>query len=718
MEKLVKLLIILLLLASVIQTSQIAHNEQLLIQNNKVNAQDQDITKSDPSDVYIEEYAQYERAVGNQRPIQILRGTISWFMLAGITVNFYLNTSDVIGEAKFWDPQFPNDPNRVSYQKYPDRFEITPQGQAFSYEIKAYYDPDEVDDTGFIVIFQTQTVNFPLSYDPQTQKAVYAYTDYTYTVLLPEGAGIVSYAPTDAKLFKKDGRFGLKWQYRHRAMDSKHDPFVGVITYAFDPIYLQFTEIIYQNKLKQQQLKQEEEQQRLQNLALVLLAIFSFLAALLAILLAYLIVKRKFKPKLDEAKHLPRKTAKDVEKTKTIRRKIATLLIITGIMLTLPYLSPAHAQSTIEPKDDRIVWKGQIELFKDGISIETVEMAIPVPQHQISVWVNTSQVISFQVFNKDGGELNYEKQPDRFIVYNPGNYLKYIIKQPYQVANNSGMLVYVNRFWLEFVNPNPPSNGIPYFPADIQYTVILPAGAIVYSASPSDKMKFVTANDGRKEIIFTDTNRQIDAFHDPFTLQVTFSFYDVLDAIENLNSQFEHFKVETQNQQQLIQSTARQLLLIAILAIITPILAFILAYWVFKKRYERILQELMEKTEEELLLEAPQINGLKQLKQLNEKEPWKAVLGTYKLLKYMLAIITHQPIDKFNFETAISTLKDLGYNIDYSHLEEVYYSLDSLANQIDPQNGIPMDEEDSIMMIQDTDELIQEIWKIYRRQKT
>ncbi len=710
-----------LILALVLITTSVAASVELLAnQLEESNPRlDQEIVRSTPSDVYIEEYAKYERAVGNERPKQYLRGLVSWFLLAGVSIEFYLNTSDIIGEPRIWDPEAPDDPSRVEFTIYPDRITITPSSQTFMYEIEAYYDPDVIGDTGFIVIFQTQTVNFPLNFDPENGTTIYAYTDYKYTVVLPEGAGIVSYGPTDAELFKEGDRYGLKWEYRHRAMDSKHDPFVGVITYAFDPIYLQFTEIVYQNR-KQQEIRQQQEQRlELQNLALVLLAIFSLIAALLAILLAYLIVKRQFKPKLEEARQLPRKTAKDVEKTRTMQRKIATFLAISIFILSSQlFMTSTLAQETIEPKDDRIIWAGVVELFKDGLSEETIQMALPLPQSRIVIWANTSQVRAFTPYDSSGAELNYEVFSDRFVVHNPGDYIMYRMTKPYEVYNNSGMLIYINRFWLEFANPNAQPDDIPYFPADITYAVVLPKGAIVYSASPSDLMKFERGEDGRKRITFRDELRQIDAFHDPFTLQVTFSFEDVLDAIENLNVEFEQFKVETLNQQELIQSTAQQLLLIALLAIITPILAFILAYWVFRKRFQRMLEEQQEKTEEELLLESPQIQILLELQKKPERQAWQAVKGVRDMLKHLLATISHQSLDRFDLDAALQELIELGYAVDIERIRETYNLLQPLVETIEHTKGTPMDEDEAARIIQDTDDLIQELWKIYRRQKS
>ena len=47
-------------------------------------------------------------------------------------------------------------------------------------------------------------------------------------------------------------RYSLFWEYKHRAMDSKHNPLIIAVTYSFDPIFLKFTMQVYQNQKENQ----------------------------------------------------------------------------------------------------------------------------------------------------------------------------------------------------------------------------------------------------------------------------------------------------------------------------------------------------------------------------------------------------------------------------------------------------------------------------------
>ncbi|MFV2015029.1 MAG: hypothetical protein ACC656_06355, partial [Candidatus Heimdallarchaeota archaeon] len=63
---------------------------------------DEPIIPSSPTNVFIIEEAEYDRAVGNDRPVVKFRGLIYWEQLGGSLLNFFVNTSDVI-EDQFWD---------------------------------------------------------------------------------------------------------------------------------------------------------------------------------------------------------------------------------------------------------------------------------------------------------------------------------------------------------------------------------------------------------------------------------------------------------------------------------------------------------------------------------------------------------------------------------------------------------------------------------------
>ncbi|MDH5646243.1 MAG: hypothetical protein OEZ01_09560, partial [Candidatus Heimdallarchaeota archaeon] len=252
--------------------------------NIEQNEQDEPIIPSTPTDVYIVEEATYDAPVGNNRPIVHLHSILYWEDLADITLFYFINTSDIISvqfrdyESKVEMPindkcddsfppsgNFENDfPAKGTLNDYCDRYWISPASRSFESFISAYYDPDIIEDTGFIVIFNSQSVDFELEVDGES---VYAKVDYRNKITLPEGAGIVSYAPIDEGVFPleyTDGRYSITWEYKHRAMDSKHDPLMIEVTYSFDEIWLAFTNQVYQNQLENQ--RRQEEENRLNQL--------------------------------------------------------------------------------------------------------------------------------------------------------------------------------------------------------------------------------------------------------------------------------------------------------------------------------------------------------------------------------------------------------------------------------------------------------------------
>lgn len=134
------------------------------------------IIPSDPSDVYIEEITEYDAPIGDSRPIVHLKGILFWERLSGKQLRYYINTSDVISKS-FWDhdtgvplTMSENCWNGFTYelaclQDIGDRYLIVPEFKSFEYEIYAYYNPDIIHDTGMIVIFNSQSVDFSLVVD-------------------------------------------------------------------------------------------------------------------------------------------------------------------------------------------------------------------------------------------------------------------------------------------------------------------------------------------------------------------------------------------------------------------------------------------------------------------------------------------------------------------------------------------------------------------------
>ncbi|MCK5305498.1 MAG: hypothetical protein KAJ72_09610, partial [Candidatus Heimdallarchaeota archaeon] len=182
---------------------------------------------------------------------------IYWAELEGGQLIIYGNTSDMY-QIEFWDG-IGNLTQDADYIIHLDRIEITIRTTELYYQIRSNYYPDYFLDTNFIVIFDTFWAQF--SYLTPEGEARYAPVNYHNKQLLPEGAGLVSYAPTDGATIVKEGNaFGIVWEYSERAMDPFHEPLTYEITYNFDPIYLQFTEQMFNNQ------QQQEEKDQIDNL--------------------------------------------------------------------------------------------------------------------------------------------------------------------------------------------------------------------------------------------------------------------------------------------------------------------------------------------------------------------------------------------------------------------------------------------------------------------
>ena len=599
---------------------------------------------SDPSNVCIVEGVQYEAPVGNNRPIATFWGYLYWEFIPDNTLSFFVNTTNLIEEPKIYDPDFPNDPSRVSYSisERGDFISITPKGKHFAYLIKAYYDPDVVGDTGFIVVFQSQVVNFPLPRS-NAEDAWYK-VDYSNTIILPKGAGIISYAPTEDSngpvVFDKVGedRFALHWEYRNRALDSKHDPLITEVTYSYDKIYLQFTELVYKNQIEQQQQQDEQNRLNLLKNAFRIISTLAIVVSILSVIVAYLLVRKRYDPLKQKAKELPRRQAVDVEREQQMRIEVRRMLL--GTMILFLVMAPSFMYSTYAQVQiqENIKWFGQYEIFKDNSIRETVRLDIPIPQSTMKIWVNTSAVWNVSITDENGVPIsNVQTFPDRFEISNPPLVIQYSFSYYFTPYENYGMLVYIDRFWLEYINPNAQSSESRFLLADIDYNVVLPADAIIYSASPSDLVKLSTDADGRKRVRFVDKNREIDAFHDAWETQVTYSFEDVLDALNDLNTQFTQRRVENKNINEIIKQNQDQILFFAILGLIAPLISFLIAYWTFRRRALKEIERLQQQQEEQIMVETDQINAFLATRNIDpEEQARNALLGFYYELVYRL----------------------------------------------------------------------------------
>ncbi|MHA1911876.1 MAG: hypothetical protein ACTSYA_09290 [Candidatus Kariarchaeaceae archaeon] len=620
------------------------------------------VETEDPMDVTLVEFDQF-----NADFTLLSRGRIEWQHLGGAGLHFFLNTSQIIDHQQaFWDPVTGNNYTEVSpdsslansegyFYTLSDRFVVNVMSTGrLAYRTFSHYIPDEVGNTGFFVVFGTNIVNF--QYQLITGELEFAKVDIDKTIILPKGAGIVSYAPVDeikaTMLNPATDTYGIRWVYTHRPMDSKHDPLTTEVTYKFDEIYLQFSEAMYRNQKEIQKIQETEQRLDLLKASFTQIAFMAVILGVIAAFVGMLVARRKYKKQLDEAKQLPRRAAIDIEKSDSMRVNIGSLFIFALLLFaifTTPMM-PGQASAQVElidPVDHiegNILWVGVIELEETMISTETIEITFPEPQSQIYVWSDTSAVENFQAWDNQGKEKYVDKEVDRYVINDVGTYVKYTISQPYNIHNNSNILVFVDRFWLEYPRPDGTQED-QYYHADISYNIILPEGATVYSASPSALYSKTLLSDGRKRISFTDQNRQIDAFHDMWECQVTYSFVDVLQAINDLNADFEHLRVETQTEEELISSILQQVILFSILGLIAPILAFLIAYWITRHRKRKEIEQVKKSFDDKIFVESEQILAFDQVTDEDyASSGWKAVLGSFWRLQQVIQTLIRRSL--------------------------------------------------------------------------
>ncbi len=576
-------------------------------------------------------------------------GYLYWAELSGGNLILYGNTSDML-EIAFWD-QMGNLTETNDYTMYDDRIEIRVRTTELYYEIRSNYYPDYFLDTNFIVIFDTFWAQF--SYLTPENEERYAPINYHNKQIIPEGAGLVSYAPTDGAIIVKEGdSFGIVWEYQERPMDPFHEPLTYEITYNFDPIYLQFTEQMFQNQQQQQEREQIDNLLDLLQVYFRIISFFAIILSLAAALFGYLRAKRKFKSKLNEARSMPKKMLKDIEAETESSKRVSAMFSAFILILVVSPIFHINDQTTIDfsvsTNDRKVILEGirlqedpsrniqysaTMDLGRDGIGVENIIMDMPYSVDNFSIWANTEEVLEFRAYNDLGAPVSFQEFSDHYLIKNVQGYIRYEIIRPYIYHNNSNILVYLDMFWLLFLDPELEE----YSKADIKYTIIIPEGAILYSASPENILTLSQTPEGRRKVVFDDYNREIDPYHDLFSTQVTFSYIDVIDAIENQSARFEHFRVETEISKEQQASLTRNLIFISLLGLIAPILAFLLTYFIVRRRMLRKIQEEEQKYEMLISVEETQIRAMKEALNIDlAKEPWKAMIGEYwELLAYL-----------------------------------------------------------------------------------
>jgi len=681
---------------------------------------DEPIQPSNPSNVVIRETARYDAPVGDNEPIAEYTGVLYLDELAGAALSFFINTSKLItAEFKDFETKQPMQMDSscqgtVGFQQncvadYGDRYLIVPSGRSFQYVIKSYYKPDIIKDTGFIVIFNSQSVDFSVQLDGQP---AYARTDYYSRITLPQKAGIVSFAPSKQSegfqppMKKLDnGRYVLEWQFINRQMDSKHDPVMISVTYTYDAIFLSFTEQVYQNQQEQQQRQEEINRLNLIRQSFAVVASLAIVASLFSIFFAYLLARRKFEHELQRAKELPKREASDIEESEGLQLPVKSMFLSAIIIIPIFFapINMGHAQVV---QQDVVDWNAKYSLRKDLTLTEEIQMQLPTQQQHVYVYTNTSEAIDFNVYNSIGNKINYQTEPNRFVIPNPGLDFRYVLDRPYTVSNVSDMLVWLDRSWLEFPKNQTDGTNDPFFNVDMTYEVVLPEGAFLYSASPSDLLQPIVKENNRYHVKFKDTNRRMDAFHDVFETQVTFSFIGIIDALQNLNSDFVQVKPEQQSLDSLVKVAAQDVLIFAILGLIAPLISFFIAYWVFRRRYKKMIDRAEQEQEEQIYVEKPQIEALTMAigPDANQRVT-DAFLGHYYRAIEYISDKLGIDITRIDNSSILEVIRRSEWKMDTQLLMEVL----NMGNAINPEDSVGYDQLNEMARL--VSELIESIEK-------
>jgi hypothetical protein len=234
------------------------------------------------------------------------------------------------------------------------------------------------------------------------------------------------------------------------------------------------------------------------------------------------------------------------------------------------------------------------------------------------------------------------------------------------------MLVFMDRLWSEYYKPVEfMTEEDMFFHVDLTYTVLLPQGAYLYSASPSDLMA-ISSSGGRWNVTFFSGDRQMDAFHDVFETQVTFSYVSAIEALENLNVDFQQQQVVIRETQDYIDVARDEILLFALMGLIAPLISFLIAYWVFKRRYQKLIERTEQQQEENIFVEKTQIDALAAATDSDNKTNYtKSIIGQYWRLSHILSEIINRDIKLFDNKQIIIELKKVKPDFDDSLLVEL-----------------------------------------------
>ena len=151
--------------------------------------------------------------------------------------------------------------------------------------------------------------------------------------------------------------------------------------------------------------------------------------------------------------------------------------------------------------------------------------------------------------------------------------------------------------------------------------------------------------------------------------QITFSFVSILDAIEDLETPFEIPKQEEQDIDEIIKVASSEILLFSILGIIAPLISFLIAYWVLRNRYKKLIERIEQQQEEQIFVEEPQIEALTRAVDPEARDRLvEGYIGHYYRLVNRLSVTMKRDVSILTDQQIISELSKKKINVNESEL--------------------------------------------------
>ena len=135
---------------------------------------------------------------------------------------------------------------------------------------------------------------------------------------------------------------------------------------------------------------------------------------------------------------------------------------------------------------------------------------------------------------------------------------------------------------------------------------------------------------------------------------------------------YQQQQVVIRETQDYIDVARDEILLFALMGLIAPLISFLIAYWVFKRRYQKLIERTEQQQEENIFVEKTQIDALAAATDSDNKTNYtKSIIGQYWRLSHILSEIINRDIKLFDNKQIIIELKKVKPDFDDSLLVEL-----------------------------------------------